>query len=230
MLPLLTLCTALQLAPATLAAPATRPMQAAPPDTTRKFRGYGNNLFAWGTLQLRKGPVVRAFLPVAPISGLESAVLYYLTPPEGGKLARGKIVSVGRVQTMRVDGQYWEVLRKSRLIDGELAARLQTGSIDLFLAAAPQAPLLSSLGANPVLSSPADASVPEWVRTGTENWYLRRPNGTPVLVTATDFASQVAGLLHDAPELARRVATAQPGYRFENLESIIRQYNQQAPR
>lgn len=69
MFPLLTLC-------ATLLGPPAQPAQVPLPDSTRQFRGFGNTPFAWGALVLRKGKVVRAFLPKEPISGLETAVLY----------------------------------------------------------------------------------------------------------------------------------------------------------
>lgn len=138
------------------------------------------------------------------------------------------MVSVFNGQSMRVGSQYWEVLKGAHQAERRRAERRQSGSIDLFLVAAPVVPLRSALGPNPVMSSPADASQPEWIRNGTESWYLRRASGTAVLIAPADFANQVARLLHDAPVLARRVATSQAGYRYENLESIIQQYNQVA--
>jgi len=88
-------------------------------------------------------------------------------------------------------------------------------------------PILTALGSNPVLISPAGASLPD-VASAPASWYLRRPGTAPVLVNPANFAMEVAGFLPDDPGLARRVATGQPGYRDEELESIIQQYNQRA--
>jgi hypothetical protein len=202
----------------------------APPDTTRQFRGYSNLPFAWGTMLLRKNKVVRAFLPLSSLRGLEMLVPYYPEVPETGPLPKPKFAAAPNVQWIRIGTRYWETLGSSRQEPGLLAARVQTGAIDLFMATAPATPILTALGSNPVLSSPADASVPEWAKAGPASWYLRRSGSTPVLVAPANFASQVAAFLHDDAELARRVASSQPGYRYPDLESIVQQYNQRVRR
>jgi hypothetical protein len=222
MLPALALFAALLL-------PLSTPAQAAPVDTIRQFRGYNNLSFAWGTLKLRNGKVVRAYLPTALMRGFEMLVPYYPQAPGPDKRPRPKLVAAPNVQWMRVGDQYWELMGHGRIIDGSLALRRLTGPVELFIVQASAAPIFSALGPNPVLSSPADASssAPGEVPA---IWYLRRAAGTPVLVAPASFASQVAGFLSDDPELARRVAAGQPGYHYENLESIIQQYNQRARR
>lgn len=209
-----------------LSAALLRPAAPAPPDTTREFKGYANLPFAWGTMLLRKNKVVRAFLPLASLRGLEMVVPYYPEVPETGPLPKPKFVAAPTVQWMRIGARYWETMSGSRQEPGPLAARVQAGPVELFVAAAPATPILTALGSNPVLSSPADASVPEWAKAGPISWYLRRPGSTPVLVASANFASQVAAFLQDDPALARRVAADQPGYRYPDLETIIRQYNQ----
>ena len=211
---------------ATLWAAAVAPAQTAPPDTTRQFKGFADLPFAWGTMLLRNGQLVRAYLPTATTRGLEGVVMYYPQAPGSGsgKANRPKSVAAPNVQWLRVGGQYWEVLRSGKHDDGNLAQRRQTGAVELFLVQASATLLLTALGPNPVMSSPAGASQPQ-LGPSPASWYLRRPAGPPVLVVPTSFASQVAAFLHDDPELARRVAAGQPGYRYDELESIIQQYN-----
>ena len=203
------------------------PAQAAPlPDTTRQFKGFADLPFAWGTMLLRNGQVVRAYLPTATTRGLEGVVMYYPQVPGSGsgKAARPRSVAAPNVQWLRVGGQYWEVLRSGKHDDGSLAQRRQTGAVELFLVQASATLILTALGPNPVMSSPAGATLPQ-LGPSPASWYLRRPAGPPMLVVPTNFASQVSAFLHDDPELARRVAASQPGYRYDELESIIQQYN-----
>lgn len=206
---------------------APAPAQTAPPDTTRQFRGYANLPFAWGTMELRKGKRVRAYLPTASACGLEMVVPYYPEAPGPGKLPNPKLVAAPNVRWLRVGDQYWELLRNNKNDEGTLAQRLQTGPVELFRMQAVASPILTALGPNPVMSSPADANKPEWVAEPAR-WYLRRASGPSVLVAPSNFASQVASFLADDPELARRVATGQAGYRYEELERIIQQYNQRS--
>ena len=207
-----------------LGAPAV-PAQTAPlPDTTQQFKGFADLPFAWGTMLLRNGKVVRAYLPTATTRGLEGVVLYYPDAPVPGKRPRARSAAAANVQWLRVGGQYWEVLRSGKHDEGSLAQRRQTGAVELFLVQASATLILTALGPNPVMSSPAGGSQPQF-SPSPASWYLRRPAGPSVLVVPTNFASQVAAFLHDDPELARRVATSQPGYRYDELESIIQQYN-----
>jgi hypothetical protein len=222
MFAMLTLCAAL------LAGPTT-PTQTAPTDTTRQFQGYANLPFAWGTVMMRKGKVIRAYLPTATTRGLEMIVPYYPQAPGPGKLPNPKLLTAANVLWMRVGGQYWELLRNNRNDAGNLAQRRQAGTIDLFLVQASATPILTALEPNPVLSSPVGSSRPE-LAASPASWYLRRAAGPPVLVAPANFATQVGAFLHDDPELARRVAAGQVGYRYEELESIIQQYNQHTHR
>jgi hypothetical protein len=62
------------------------------------------------------------------------------------------------------------------------------------------------------------------------SWYLRRSTGAPLLITPENFAKQVAAFLADDKELAAKVAAGAPGCQFDDLEALIRQYNQRARR
>lgn len=220
MLPTFTLLAALLL---------SAPAQDAPVDTTRQFQGYGSMTYAWGTLVQRNGKMLRAYLPTTTVRGYEMVVPYYpQAPAPTGKASRPKLVAAPNVRWMRVGGQYWELLGRTRAEEGKLALRRQAGAVELFMARAAAPPILTALGPNPVMSSPVGTS--QRVELPPDDWYLRRAAGPPVLVEPGSFASQVADFLRDAPELARRVAAGQPGYRYENLESIIQQYNQRARR
>jgi hypothetical protein len=184
----------------------------------------------WGTLALRNGKVLRAFLPTATLRGYGMVVPYYpQAPAPSGKPPRPKLVAAPNVRWMRAGSQYWEVLGHTRAEPGSLALRRQAGSVDLFMVKATAAPILTALGPNPVLSSPV-GTPQQRVELPPDDWYLRRAAEPPVLVDIANFASQVAAFLHDAPELARKVAAGQPGYRYEDLENIIQQYNQRGRR
>lgn len=110
-----------------LSAALLRPAAPAPPDTTREFKGYANLPFAWGTMLLRKNKVVRAFLPLASLRGLEMGVPYYPEVPETGPLPKPKFVAALTVQWLRIGARYWETMGGSRQEPGPLAARVQAG-------------------------------------------------------------------------------------------------------
>ncbi len=202
--------------------PGPGPGQQAPAtDTVRLIPGLQGQQFGWGTAVLRNGQTLRAYLP-ATASGLDQLVYYYLAPPDAVPSRRPKLLAVSEVRWMRVRGQYSELLTPDKREPGRLAARRATGSIDLFMVQAAPVALVGFLGPTPVLSSPASGSI----SPGAATWYLRRPGGPPVLVRPESFASQLAEWLAPNAELARRVAAGQAGYRFEDLESIVRQFNQ----
>lgn len=211
------------------AALAAVPAQAAPTDTTRQFRGYAELTYAWGTVEMRKGKRLRAYLPTSSARGLLMVIPYYPEAPGPGPLPKPKLLTAPNVRWMQIGAQYWEFLRNSKEDEGSLARRLQAGAVELFLAQAVSMPILTALGSNPVLSSPAGATMPEMV-TSPASWFLRRPGTAPVLVSPANFAGQVAGFLRDDPELARRVAASEAGYRYGDLESIIQRYNQHSRR
>jgi hypothetical protein len=152
---------------------------------------------------------------------------YYLQARGPGPLPKPKLVAAPNVRWMRIGSQYWELLNGRKGEEGSLAKRLQAGAVELFLAQEPPHPILTALGSNPVMSSPAGATMPEMVASPA-SWFLRRPGTAPVLVSPASFAGQVAGFLHDDPELARRVAANEAGYRYADLESVIQRYNQRA--
>ena len=205
------------------------PAQAAPPDTTRQFRGFADLTYAWGTVELRKGKRLRAYLPTSSARGLTMVVPYYPQAPGPGPLPKPKLLAAPNVRWMQIGAQYWELLKSSRQDDGSLARRLQVGAVELFLAQAVATPILTALGSNPVMSSPAGATMPEMMASPA-SWFLRRPGTAPVLVSPASFAGQVAAFLRDDPELARRVAASEAGYRYADLESLIQRYNQRARR
>ena len=214
---------------ATLAGGPAAPTQAAAPDTTRQFKGFAELTYAWGTVEMRKGKRLRAYLPTSSARGLTMVVPYYPQAPGPGPLPKPKLLAAPNVRWIQIGAQYWELLKPNQHEDGSLAQRLQAGAVELFLAQEPPHAILTALGSNPVMSSPAGATMPEMVASPA-SWFLRRPGTAPVLVSPASFAGQVAGFLRDDPELARRVAAGETGYRYAELESIIQRYNQRARR
>ena len=214
---------------AALAGGPAAPTQAAPTDTTRQFKGYAELTYAWGTVEMRKGKRLRAYLPTSSARGLLMVIPYYPEAPGPGPLPKPKLLTAPNLRWMQIGAQYWEFLRNSQDGEGSLARRLQAGAVELFLAQAVSMPILTALGSNPVLSSPAGATVSEMV-VSPASWFLRRPGTAPVLVSPANFASQVAGFLRDDSELARHVAANEAGYRYDDLESIIQRYNRHTRR
>lgn len=214
---------------AALAGGPAAPLQAAPTDTTRQFKGFADLTYAWGTVEMRKGKRLRAYLPTSSARGLTMAVPYYLEAPGPGPLPKPKLLSAPNVRWIQIGAQYWELIKNSQQDPGSLAKRLQAGAVELFLVQEPPHVILTALGSNPVLSSPAGANRPEQVASPA-SWFLRRSGTAPVLVSPANFAAQLAALLHDDAELARRVAASEAGYRYDDLESIIQRYNQRARR
>jgi hypothetical protein len=200
---------------------------ASPPgDTTRLVQGFRNQAFAWGTVVMQNGRRLQGYLP-ATASGMELMVPYYAQAPDSQPAVKPKFLGVYKVKWMRVQGQYYELLNPDKLEMARLAARRQTGAVDLFLAQMTVPPLVTSfLGAAPVLSSPATNAA----GTTMKSWYLRRSTGAPLLITPENFAKQVAAFLADDKELAAKVAAGAPDCQFDDLEALIRQYNQRARR
>jgi hypothetical protein len=196
----------------------------------RLATGVGGAPFAWGTVVLRGGERLRAYLP-AGATGAEFSLFYYLTPPDRGHPApKPKRLTLAKVQSMLVRGQYSELLPGNRSTPGQrtpdrLGARLASGAVELFVVKSPALLAVSFLGSSPVLSAPASttatALVPEEL-----SYYLRRTGGAPVRVEPALFATQLATFLADDKELARRILVGQAGYRFSELLSLVQQYNQ----
>jgi len=209
-----------------LAATQLLPGPAPASDTTRLFQGVRNQTFAWGTLVLQDGRRLQAYLPVTA-TGLYMSVPYYAQPPDEQPAAKPKNVNVNKVRFMRVQGQYSELLTVNKREGGQLAARRQAGAVELFLVQMTLPPLLTTfLGSTPVLGSPATHATGGAITS----WYLRRPAAAPILLSPEQFAKQVSSFLSDDKELAAKVAAGAPGYQFDDLESIIQQYNQRARR
>jgi hypothetical protein len=153
-------------------------------------------------------------------------VPYYPEAPDSKPTVKPKFLGVYKVKWMRVREQYYELLNPDKPELARFAARRQAGAVDLFLAQMTVPPLVTSfLGATPVLGSPATSATGG---TTTSSWYLRRAAVAPLLVTPENFAVQVAAFLADDKELAAKVAASTPGYQFDDLEALIRQYNLRA--
>ncbi|TPG64591.1 hypothetical protein [Hymenobacter nivis] len=186
-------------------------------DTLRVVRGYGNQTYAWGTLRLRNGQRLRGYLPLSA-TGLDALVAYYPGPPDARPAPRMKKLLAQQVQWMQVQGQY------SELMETYLAARRVGGPVELFLVRASPSPLVSFLGPQPVMGSPAVSKT----FVMPEKWYLRRANGQPVLVSPKDFATQLAAFFADDPALSKHLAASDEGYRLPELEALVQRYNQHA--
>jgi len=214
-------CTLPILASLLLGAAAPTSLQNLPSDTTRVVQGFDKQDYAWGTVMLRKGTQLRAYLP-ATDTGLDMLLAYYLVPPDSQPGLKPKLLHVKEVRWMRVQGQYSELLDEGKFRPSRLAARRVRGVVELFVVKINPSPVISFLGSTPVLSSPVAGTD----KSGPLTWYLRRDGGTPVLVSPAGFANQMAAFLADDAELASRVAAGQPGYRLGDLEGVIQQYNQ----
>ncbi|TGD78466.1 hypothetical protein [Hymenobacter wooponensis] len=196
-----------------------------PTDSTRVVKGFGGQQYAWGKLTRRKGEVLEAYLPMGN-RGFDNLVCYYPSIPENAPLPKPKLLPITDVQWMRVRGQYSELLKPVKNDIGRLATRRVAGTVELFVVeSAP--PIVMALGPVPVLGTPANPSATP-AGPGTTSWFLRRPSGGLVVVEPDKFAQQLATYLADDQELARKVAAGQAGYRLEQIESIIQQYNQRA--
>jgi hypothetical protein len=193
-------------------------------DSTRVVKGFGGQQYAWGKVLQRKGQVIQAYFPTGN-SGFDGLVCYYPEIPDNAPLPKPKLLAVANVQWMRVHGQYSELLQPDKRETGRLAARRVAGPVELFVVATAP-PTVMALGPVPVLGSPVTTSGS--TLPGTATWYLRRSGGSIVALEPARFSQQLAAYLSDDPELARRVAEGQAGYRLEQLESIIQQYNQRA--
>lgn len=109
----------------------------------------------------------------------------------------------------------------SELVDGYLAALRVGGPVELFMVRAAPSPLVSFLGAQPAMGSPATSRALPM----PENWYLRRANGPPVRVSPENFAAQLAGFFANDPALAKHLAANDEGYRLPELEALVQRYN-----
>lgn len=198
-----------------------RPPAPGPADTTRVIPGMLGQKFAWGVAGLSNGRTLRGYWP-ASTTGVDEVVAYYQNPPDASPARHPKLLPVDQVRWMRVQGQYSELLKPDKREMGRLAARRRTGAIELFVVKATPLALVNFLGPTPVLTSPAS---PAAGPTAT-SWYLRRPGGAPVLVRPETFAPQLAEWLAPDAELARRVVAGQPGYRLDDIESLVEQFNQ----
>jgi hypothetical protein len=217
----MTMCTLPILASLLLGAATPAPLQKLPSDTTRVVQGFDKQAYAWGTVMLRKGTQLRAYLP-ATDTGLDMLLAYYLVPPDSQPGLKPKLLHVKEVRWMQVRGQYSELLDEGKFRASHLAARRVSGAVELFVVKINPPRVISFLSSTPVLSSPVAGSD----KAGPLTWYLRRDGGSPVVVSPQGFASQMAAFLADDAELARRVAAGQPGYRLGDLQDVIQQYNQ----
>ena len=205
-----------------LLALALPPPQGPGPDTTQAFAGVLNQQYAWGVVGLQNGQVLRGFLPTSAI-GVPDVVPYYAPRPDGSRPRRPQILPVADVRWMRVRAQYSELLSSGEPADGRLAARRATGALELFVVKSRPPIIVNFMGPTPVAGLPT-TSAPAY--EGAVSWYLRHPGQAAVRIEPTSFTSQLPALLRKAPELAHRVAAGDEGYRFIDLESIVRQYNQ----
>ena len=193
-------------------------------DTTQTFAGVMNQQYAWGVVGLQNGQVLRGFLPTNA-NGSTGVIPYYQPRPDGSRPRKPKALTTAEVQWMRVQGQYSELLGKTKNDTGELAARRATGALELFVVKSRPPLIVNFMGPTPVAGLPTTSAAPAFA--GPVSWYLRYPgDAAAVRVEPAHFASQVPAFLQKDAALARRVAAGDEGYRFANLESIVQQYNQ----
>ncbi|WBO84331.1 hypothetical protein [Hymenobacter yonginensis] len=193
---------------------------AAPTDTTRAAETSSKSEYAPGEVVTPDGKLVKAYFPIS-VNGFEKTISYYYSHPEVRPFPKPHFISVDKIRSMTVRGQYSETLALNGKSLHLLAARLVDGPVELFnFAEAKSVPL--------PIPIPGAVLVPIVGIPYTKNhWYLRR-GGELVEVKRGKFEEQISEYLSAQPELAAKVKGKADGYHYQDMVRIIGEYNQQA--
>ncbi|MBC6700393.1 hypothetical protein [Hymenobacter sp. BT190] len=188
-------------------------------DTTRAAETSRQSDYAPGEVVTPDGKLVKAYFPIS-VNGFEKTISYYYSHPEVRPFPKPHFISVDKIHSMTVRGQYSETLSMNGKSLHLLAARLVQGPVELFnFAEAKSVPL--------PIPIPGAALVPIVGIPYTKNhWYLRR-NGELVEVKRGKFEEQISAYLSAQPTLATKVRAKEDGYRYQDMVRIISEYNQQ---
>lgn len=176
--------------------------------------------YAPGEVITPEGKRVQAYFPNS-VNGFEKTISYYYSHPEVRPFPKPHFISVDKILSMTVRGQYSETLKINGKSLGILAARLADGPVELFnFAEAKSVPL--------PLPVPGAAFVPIAGIPYTKNhWYLRQ-NGVVTEVKRGKFEEQISQYLSARPELAAKIRAKADGYHYQDMVRIINEYNQPA--
>lgn len=176
--------------------------------------------YAPGEVLTPEGKLVKAYFPHS-INGFEKTISYYTTHPEVRPFPKPHYISVDKIKTLTVRGQYSETLSMNGKSLHLLAARLVDGPVELFnFAEAKSVPLPVPI--------PGAMLIPVVGIPYTKNhWYLRRA-GVVTEVKRGKFEEQISEYLNTQPELATKVKSKAKDYQYQDMVRIITEYNQQA--
>ncbi|SHK08003.1 hypothetical protein [Hymenobacter psychrotolerans] len=194
--------------------------QQAPADSVRAAETSSRSAYAPGEVMTPEGKQVKAYFPIS-VNGFEKSISYFNTHPEVRPFPQPRFISVDKIHSMTVRGQYSETLKLNGKSLHILAARLVNGPVELFnFAEAKSVPV--------PLPVPGAVFTPIAGIPYTKNhWYLRR-NGELAEVKRGKFEEQLSEYLSTKPELAARVKAKAEGYRYQDMVRIITEYNQPA--
>lgn len=196
------------------------PAISTPADTTRAAETSSKSEYAPGEVVTPDGKLVKAYFPIS-VNGFEKTISYYYSHPEVRPFPKPHFISVDKIRSMLVRGQYSETLALNGKSLHLLAARLVDGPVELFnFAEAKSVPL--------PIPIPGAVLVPIVGIPYTKNhWYLRR-GGELLEVKRGKFEEQISQYLSTQPELAAKVRSKADGYQYQDMVRIISEYNQQA--
>ena len=170
--------------------------------------------FRLGELTKADGTKLTAYLPCTRM-GYERILDYFETPPGQKPHAERHTLPMKQVYTMRVHGQYYENLGDNGKPADVMALRVLAGPTDVFTYAQPK-----------MLPVPIPGATVLLVNAYTNNhWYLRR-SGEVTELRRGKFAEQLSAYIADYPELARRVASGEANYGYQNTLAIMNEYNE----
>jgi|GEM_PF-2748806 len=178
---------------------------------------HGFDVYYLGDLNRTNGTEERAYLPARHL-GYERILYYYYSPP-GQKGSKREQLKMDGVRSMTVHGRYFEKLIINSEATDILALRMVQGPMELFGYAQPKAVPLP-------IPVPGGAMVSTVLVDGytKQRWFVRQ-QGSVVPISKGKFAVQMSALLSNYPALARQVSAGEEGYRYENIQAIVREYN-----
>jgi hypothetical protein len=188
-----------------------------PVDSTETSR---RSDYAPGEVVTPEGKTVKAYFPHS-INGFEKNISYYNAHPEVRPFPKPHYISVDKIKSMTVRGQYSETLSIHGKSLHLLAARLVDGPVELFnFAEAKSVPLPVPI--------PGAMLIPVVGIPYTKNhWYLRRA-GVVTEVKRGKFEEQISEYLTAQPDLAAKVKGKAKDYQYQDMVRIVSEYNQQA--
>ena len=174
--------------------------------------------FYYGTLTKMDGTVIQAYLPATRF-GYERSIDYFPKPPHQEIFFNGRTkVKMEQIKSMEVRGRVYETVQRNGKNSKIMAMRLVDGPVALGVYAEPSSlfiPIPLAVGITPLASIPLKAK---------PHYYLRR-DGTCVEIPRAHFAEFMSSYLADNSELASKLRSNSPNYKFVNSAAIVDEYN-----